>query len=84
MQHRGLLGAKQVEAQRSHFGDPRAQTGQGPMLTFLSAFSAGTLALHGLGQPVALAGKNHNMGMVDQPVNQRCCQAVVAKDCVPL
>ena len=54
------------------------------MLTFWSAFSASALALHGLGQPVAFAGEDHNVGMVDQPVNQRCCQAVVAKDGVPL
>ena len=76
--------AKQGETQRSHFGDPRGQTGRGPMLTFWSAFSVGTLALHGLGQPVALAGEDYNVGMVDQPVNQRCRQAVVAKDSVPL
>jgi len=54
------------------------------MLTIWSTFSAGTLALHGLGKPVALAGKDHNMRMVDQPVNQRCRQAIVAKDSVPL
>ena len=35
------------------------------------------LALHGLGKPVAFAGEDHNVGMVDQPVNQRCHQAVV-------
>ena len=54
------------------------------MLTFWSTFSVGMLALHGLGQPVALAGEDYNVGMVDQPVNQRCRQAVVAKDSVPL
>lgn len=54
------------------------------MLTFWSAFSAGALALHGLSEPVALTGENHNMRMVDQPVNERCRQAVVAKDGIPL
>ena len=54
------------------------------MLTFWRAFSAGTLALHGLGKPVAFAGEDHNVRMVDQPVNQRSRQAVVAKDGVPL
>lgn len=42
------------------------------------------LPANGLCQPVALAGEDHNVGMVDQPVHQRRCKAVVAKDGVPL
>ena len=42
------------------------------------------LPANGLGQPVALTGEDHNVGVVDQPVNQRSCQAVVPKDGVPL
>lgn len=79
-----LLGAKQVRAQRSLFGGQRGQTGRGLTLTFSSAFSASALALHGLGKPVAFAGEDHNVRMVDQPVNQRSRQTVVAKDGVPL
>ena len=42
------------------------------------------LPANGLSQPVALTGEDHNVGMVDQPVYQRRCQAVVPKDGVPL
>ena len=42
------------------------------------------LPANGLCQPVTLAGEDHNVGMVDQPVYQRRCQAVVPKDGVPL
>jgi hypothetical protein len=41
------------------------KTGRGPTLTFWSAFSASALALHGLGKPVAFAGEDHNVRMVD-------------------
>lgn len=40
-----LLGAKQVRAQRSLFGDPRSQTGRGLTLTFSSTIQR----LRGLG-----------------------------------
>lgn len=63
------MGAKQVRAQRSHFGDPLGQTGQGPTLTFWSAFLASALSLYGLCEPVAFAGEDYNVRMVDQPVN---------------
>ena len=79
-----LMGTKQVGTQRSYFGDPRGQTCRGLTLTFWSAFSASALALHGLGKPVAFAGEDHNVRMVDQPVNQRSRQTVVAKNGVPL
>ena len=60
-----LMGTKQVGTQRSYFGDPRGQTCRGLTLTFWSAFSASALALHGLGKPVAFAGEDHNVRMVD-------------------
>lgn len=42
------------------------------------------LPANGLSQPVALAGEDHNVGMVDQPVHQRRCKTVVTKDSVLL
>lgn len=42
------------------------------------------LPANGLSRPVALAGEDHNVGMVDQPVHQRRCKTVVTKDSVPL
>src|SRR5699024_2675342 len=39
---------------------------------------------HGLRKTVAFTGENHNMAVVDWPVNQSCRQPVVSKDGVPL
>ena len=42
------------------------------------------LAVHGLGEAVALAGENHDVGMMDKSVNEGSGEAVVAKNSVPL
>ena len=44
----------------------------------------GSLAVHGLGEAVTLTGEDHDMGVVDQPVNQCRCQPVVTKNGIPL
>ena len=43
-----------------------------------------SLAVHGLRETIALSGEDHNMGVVDQSVNERGGKPVVAKDGVPL
>ena len=43
-----------------------------------------SLAVHGLCEPVALAGEYYNMRVVDQTVNERSREAVVSEDGVPL
>ena len=43
-----------------------------------------SLAVHGLCEPVALAGEYYNMRVVDQTVNERSREPVVTKDGVPL
>ncbi len=40
--------------------------------------------MHGLRKPIAFTGENHNVAVVNQPVNQDRCQAVVSKNRVPL
>lgn len=45
---------------------------------------AGSLAVHGLGETVALTGEDHDMGVVDQAVNEGGGEAVVPKDSIPL
>ena len=45
---------------------------------------SGSLAVHGLGEAVALTREDHNMGMVDQAVNEGGGEAVVPKDGIPL
>lgn len=45
---------------------------------------ASPLAVHGLGEAVALPREDHDMGVVDQAVNEGCGKAVVAKDGIPL
>ena len=55
------------------------------MLAILaSSLDTGPLAVHGLGEAVALTGKDHDMGVVDEAVNEGGSQAVVPKDGVPL
>ena len=49
-----------------------------------SSLDTGPLAVHGLGEAVALAGKDDDVGVVDEPVNEGSCEAVVAEDGVPL
>ena len=44
----------------------------------------GSLAVHGLGETVALPGKDHNVGVVDETVDEGSGKAVVPKDSVPL
>ena len=45
---------------------------------------ASSLAVHGLGEAVTLPGEDHDMGVVDQTVNEGGGEAVVAKDGIPL
>lgn len=54
------------------------------LLAILAASLDGPLAVHGLGEAVALAGEDDDMGVVDEPVDEGRCEAVVAKDSVPL
>ena len=42
------------------------------------------LAVHGLSKAVALTGEDHNVRVVDQPVDEGRSQAVVAENGVPL
>ena len=46
--------------------------------------NAALLSPHGLGETVALAGEDHDMGVVDEPVNEGSGKAVIAKDSIPL
>lgn len=46
--------------------------------------SSGSLAVHGLGKAVALPGEDHDMGVVDQAVNEGCGKSVIPKDGIPL
>lgn len=45
---------------------------------------AGSLVVHGLGEAITLPGEDHDMGVVDQAVNEGCGKAVVTKDGIPL
>ena len=55
------------------------------MLAILaSSLDTGPLAVHGLGEAVALAGEDDDMGVVDEPVNESRREAVVTEDGVPL
>ncbi len=55
------------------------------MLAILaSSLDTGPLAVHGLGEAVALPREDVNMGVVDEPVNKGGSEPVVAKDGVPL
>lgn len=55
------------------------------MLAILvSSLDTGPLAVHGLGEAVALAGKDNDVGVVDEPVNEGGSEPVVAEDGVPL
>ena len=55
------------------------------MLAILaSSLNTEPLAVHGLGEAVALAGENYDMGMMDEPVNESSCETVVTKDSIPL
>ena len=64
---------------------PNAHIGaQSPFALILSTLSVCPLAVQGLDKPVAFPRENHNMAVVDKPVNERRSQAVVPKDSVPL
>ena len=55
------------------------------MLAILvSSLDTRPLAVHGLGEAVALPGEDNNMGVVDEPVNEGGSEAVVTEDGVPL
>ncbi len=55
------------------------------LLSILAAsLDTGPLVIHGLGEPVTLPGKDNNMGVVDEPVDEGSCEPVVAEDGVPL
>ena len=46
--------------------------------------SPGSLAVHRLGETVTLPGEDHNMGVVDQAVNESGGETVISKHSVPL
>lgn len=50
----------------------------------VSSLDTGPLAVHGLGEAVALAREDDDVGVVNEPVNEGGCKAVVAEDGVPL
>ena len=55
------------------------------MLAILaSSLDTGPLAVHGLGETVALAGEDDDMRVVDEPVNESRREAVVTEDGIPL
>ena len=54
------------------------------LLAILAASLDSPLAVHRLGEAVALAGEDDDVGVVDEPVNEGGCEPVVAKDGVPL
>lgn len=55
------------------------------MLAILvSSLDTEPLAVHGLGEAVALPGEDNDMGVVDEPVNESRREAVVTEDGVPL
>lgn len=55
------------------------------MLAILvSSLDTGPLAVHGLGETVALAGEDDDMRVVDEPVNEGGGEPVVTEDGVPL
>ena len=54
------------------------------ILAILSASLNAALPPHGLGQAVALAGEDHDMGVVDEPVNESGSEAVVPEYSIPL
>lgn len=55
------------------------------MLAILaSSLDTGPLAVHGLGEAIALTGEDDNMGVMDKPVNEGGSEPVVAKNGVPL
>lgn len=43
-----------------------------------------TLPPHGLGEAITFPGEDHDVGMVDEPVNQGGGEAVISEDGVPL
>ena len=42
------------------------------------------MAIHRLGEAVALAGEDDDVGVVDQPVNESSREAVVSENGIPL
>ena len=50
----------------------------------LLAQSPGSLAVHRLGETLTLPGEDHNMGVVDQAVNESGGETVISKHSVPL
>ena len=56
------------------------------LLSFLYAGVSSALALppHRLGEAVTLTGENYDMGVVDEPVNEGGCQAVISENGIPL
>lgn len=50
----------------------------------VSSLDTGSLAVHGLGEAVALPGEDGDMRVVDKPVNEGGSEPVVTEDGVPL
>ena len=63
---------------------PRKPTPSQFLAILALSFRSRPLPLHGLGKPVALAGEDDDVAVVDQPVHQRRGEPVVPKDGVPL
>ena len=50
----------------------------------VSSLDTGSLSVHGLGEAVAFAGEDDDMGVVDEPVDEGGGETIIAKDGVPL
>lgn len=49
-----------------------------------SSLDPGPLAVHGLGEAIALTGEDNDVGVMDEPVNEGGSETVVTEDGVPL
>lgn len=50
----------------------------------VSSLDTGPLPVHGLSEAVTLPREDEDVGVVYEPVNEGCCQAVITKDSIPL
>lgn len=71
-----------LEALARHPLEQKPRSAQ--LLAILAASLNGPLAVHGLGEAVALTGEDDDVGVVDEPVNESGSQAIIAENGVPL